>query len=207
MNYILQNSTNSNRFIMAYHRRPVEITNNIEKATIFPSLEHAENFVSNQLPKRIRGIWIPIETDKKFPGQTQEKLHINLNHDLNNLFDWEGVVNSVQNSFAKLLEYKSDLIAELNRINEELCDCVHACEFYKLDAAKGYKIYKMIRERRVRRRFLKDELAKISCVLEMPHLELISGKLQEKFRSIENQHYEPRVLKELFEDDLREEIL
>lgn len=207
MNYILQNSTNSNRFIMADHRKPVEITNKIEKATVFPSLEHAENFVSNQLPKRIRGVWIPIETEKKFTGQTQEKLHANLNYSYNSFFDWEEVVASVQNSFSKLLEYKSDLTAELSRINEELCDCVHACEFYKLDAAKGYKIYKMIRERRVRRRFLKDELAKISCILEMPHVELIGGKLQEKFRSIENQHYEPRVLKELFEDDLREELL
>lgn len=190
---------------MADHRKPVEITNSIERATIFPSLEHAENFVSNQLPKRIRGVWIPVETCRKIPGQ--ESVHAEFDRSAFEVFDWDGVVNSVQGSFSKLLEYKAEITEELTRINEELCDCVHACEFYKLDAAKGYKIYKMIRERRVRRRFLKDELQKITIILGMPHSELISGKLQEKFHSLENQHYEPRVLKELFEDEPTKESL
>ena len=195
LNYILQNESVPDRYIIADHKKPVEITNNKLRATVFPSYEHAVKFISNQLPKRIRGVWVPVEIE------TVERKHFEVECSDTYGFDWFEIVDSMQNSFEALLTYKKSLTESLALINEELTDCIHACEFYKLDAAKGYKIYKMIRERRIRRRFLKDELAKIGIILGMPHADIINGRLQEKFNEIANQKYEPRVLKELFDDD------
>lgn len=88
----------------------------------------------------------------------------------------------------------------LNQVGAELCDCEHACEFFKYDVVRGYKLYAMIRERRIKRRHYKNELRRINSILEMSYFDIVSGGIETSFKEIDEQTYEPRVLTELFDD-------
>lgn len=83
-------------------------------------------------------------------------------------------------------------------IEREITDIYHAMEFYNLDAAKGYKIYKMMQERLIRRRENKDETLKIDYILSGGIKGLTSKQTRKRFEALENRHYQPRALKELF---------
>lgn len=72
-------------------------------------------------------------------------------------------------------------------------------EFYNLNAAKGYKIYKMMQERLIRRRQNKNETLKINYILTGGINGLTSKNIRKHIESMENRYYQPRVLKELFE--------
>ena len=88
-------------------------------------------------------------------------------------------------------------------MDKEICDIMHYVEFYNLDAAKGYKAYKMLKECRQHRRLIKDEREKVATVIEaLGDFELIENmkKCLKQFRGLENLKYEPRILHELFED-------
>lgn len=83
-------------------------------------------------------------------------------------------------------------------IEREITDIYHAMEFYNLDAAKGYKIYKMMQERLIRRRQNKDETLKIDYILSGGIKGLTSKQTRKHFETLENRQYTPRALKELF---------
>lgn len=87
---------------------------------------------------------------------------------------------------------------ELLEIEREITDIYHAMEFYNLDAAKGYKIYKMMQERLIRRRQNKDETLKIDYILSGGIKGLTSKQTRKQFDALDNRHYTPRALKELF---------
>lgn len=72
-------------------------------------------------------------------------------------------------------------------------------EFYNLDAAKGYKIYKMMQERLIRRRKNKDEAMKIEYILTGGIKGITSKQTRKRFEALESRQYRPRALKELFE--------
>ena len=71
-------------------------------------------------------------------------------------------------------------------------------EFYNLDAAKGYKIYKMMQERLIRRRQNKDETLKIEYILTGGIKGITSKQTRKQFEALDDRHYRPRALKELF---------
>ena len=83
---------------------------------------------------------------------------------------------------------------EYENINYYVCPM----EFYNLDAAKGYKIYKMMQERLIRRRQNKDETLKIDYILSGGIKGLTSKQTRKNFESLGNRQYQPRALKELF---------
>ena len=87
---------------------------------------------------------------------------------------------------------------ELLEIEREITDIYHAMEFYNLDAAKGYKIYKMMQERLIKRRQNKDEALKIDYILSGGIKGLTSKQTRKNFESLKYRKYQPRALKELF---------
>lgn len=75
--------------------------------------------------------------------------------------DVDEIMDSLEMDFDLLVKRKKVLELELLEIEREIIHIYHAMEFYNLDAAKGYKIYKMMQERLIRRRQNKDETLKI----------------------------------------------
>lgn len=114
-------------------------------------------------------------------------------------FNWNSINNAII-SFSKLNDYIKRLQVKLREVDSELCDCYHACEFFNFNAAKGYKLSKMIKDRRIYRRFLKDEIWKANLVLNLTTEEMTSDGIKLLFEDVENQTYKPRVLNELFEN-------
>lgn len=114
-------------------------------------------------------------------------------------FNWNSINNAII-SFSKLNDYLKRLQVKLREVDSELCDCYHACEFFNFNAAKGYKLSKMIKDRRIYRRFLKDEIWKANLVLNLTTEEMTSDGIKLLFEDVENQTYKPRVLNELFEN-------
>lgn len=108
------------------------------------------------------------------------------------------IMDSLEMDFDLLVKRKKVLELELLEIEREITDIYHAMEFYNLDAAKGYKIYKMMQERLIRRRQNKDETLKIDYILTGGIKGLTNKQTRKHFESLENRHYQPRALKELF---------
>lgn len=126
---------------------------------------------------------------------------IEVKNDLSNAtigIDVDEIMESLEMDFELLAKRKKFLELEKLEIEREITDIYHAMEFYNLDAAKGYKIYKMMQERLIRRRQNKDETLKIDYILSGGIKGLTSKQTRKRFESLENREYTPRALKELF---------
>ena len=118
---------------------------------------------------------------------------------LSHNIDWDKVCKEFEKAYKEIATYKDEVRKRLDEVEMELCDCEHACEFFKYNAAKGYELYSMIRDRRIKRRYLKDEYRKAMTVLNMPFYEVMDGGLARVFKEVDEQSYEPRILKNLFQ--------
>ena len=120
--------------------------------------------------------------------------HINIDEKISDISD-----------FIRILEMKRDYLnSMLSVVDQEIVDIEHAAEFYTLNASKGYKLYKMLHDCRVRRREYKNELQKITYILNVypSHQKLID--LDKQIAGIEERKYKPRVLKELFQEEIKD---
>lgn len=113
-------------------------------------------------------------------------------------FDWAELTASQQKLYAQLFSYKEELRTQLSTVDQEICDIEHYIEFFSLDAAKGYKAYKMLRDRLQHRRHIKNELAKVSHMLSGSPENFSSGEVGRRIRGLDHAGYSPRVLGELF---------
>lgn len=187
----------------------LSVTTRKEKATKYQEAGKAWRVLQTQIPKKKRSGWkvIAMEIDDSESKTTEAPKRFRAEIDIDSVteeyFDWEKVRHNITESFQDIIAYKERLTAQLNKVEDELCDCEHACEFFKCDAAHGYKLYRMIRDRRIKRRYLKDELWKIKTVLSMSYTDIANGCIDDRFREIEEQSYEPRVLTELFIDTMK----
>ena len=91
----------------------------------------------------------------------------------------------------------------LSEVDKEICDIMHYIEFNNLDAAKGYKVYKMLKDCRMRRRKIKDEHEKVNAAIQVLANDDLIEKLKialKQMRGLDQRLYTPRVLTELFAD-------
>lgn len=102
-------------------------------------------------------------------------------------------------SFSYYLEQRQKwLIRELQTVDLEIVDIEHAAEFYVLNAAQGYKIYKMLHDARIKRREIKNELEEIKYTLGTQLRSDRLNNLEKTLIGIHNRKYSARVIKELF---------
>lgn len=162
------------------------VTGDRSKAFGFKNLTTAGN-VLGSLPKSIRKYNMkPMRlTDATFKEVKKE-------------FDIKSELENIQ-SFAEYIrnrkEYLNNLIYQEDM---KIVDIEHAAEFYKLDAAKGYKLYKMLRDARISRRAYKNELEEIDALERQGFNMTKTQQMIEDINKLENKRYNPRVLEELF---------
>lgn len=89
------------------------------------------------------------------------------------------------------------LINELRLADLELTDIEHAAEFYELNAAQGYKLYRLLHDVRVRRRRVKDELQLLDTFLGSSVTRI--DNVCKQAEGYSSRSYTPRVNKELFD--------
>ena len=116
------------------------------------------------------------------------------------LDQWLAKADEFKHYYEDLLERKQALIEELRTVSAELCDIEHYLEFTSLNASGGYRAYRMLKERLLRRRQIKDELLCISIFLRAEPRNILNGNLTRQIAGLGTREYGPRVLTELFED-------
>lgn len=175
----------------------ISTTKNIDSATRFDSEEKANNFYKN-IPKAFKHIGFVVNEIKE--EKEQEILW-----DFDNYFNpncmenIEDEIEHFQNLLRSIYKQKEFAETELERIEKELLDIQHAAEFYNLNASKGYKLYKMLHEKRIERRKYKDQLMVISFIMEGGLPDIVNGTVLKRIQGMDNRQYRPRVLEELFE--------
>lgn len=75
----------------------------------------------------------------------------------------------------------------------------HYIEFCNLNAAQCYKAYKMIKDRRIKRRSIKNELQVVDIILSKKISDTASDEIQKAIAGMDKRTYEPRVMTELFD--------
>ena len=91
--------------------------------------------------------------------------------------------------------------ARLSQVDKEITDIQHYIEFNKLNAIEGYKAYKMLRDKLLERRAIKDDYSKFQVLTSAKVSDIFDGTLDENLKALENKTYTPRILNELFDDE------
>ena len=155
--------------------------------------DKAKNVLAN-LDRRLKNLGYYIESDEE-ANQFIEQASREDNQEINDiLFQVQKFESYVQDIGKK----RDALSYELSRVDAEIEDILHAAEFYSLNACEGYKLYKMLREARIRRRKLKDYIEVVGYVENATGKELAENKGSKSILGKMTREYTPRVLKELF---------
>lgn len=117
--------------------------------------------------------------------------------------DWNGYIENLISFSSQLKQYRVNLNYMLSEVDKEICDIMHYIEFYNLDAAKGYKVYKMLKDCRLKRRKIKDEHEKVNAAIQALANEELIEKMKmalKQMKGLDQRTYTPRILTELFMD-------
>lgn len=199
-NYVITDGT---RWIMKDRKGKYPPTSFVTLADLYTK-KQADAICNNSLSKALRGIFHVEKVNDVIPKQIKpvtekdidetEKVMVseNIQHWLNKVSDLNGLANEALNR-------KDELVQSLSNIDKELCDVLHYIEFCNLNAAQGYKAYKMIKERRIIRRNIKNELNVLNIILSKKISETATDEINKCVAGMDKRTYEPRVLKELFD--------
>lgn len=116
-----------------------------------------------------------------------------------NIQHWIDKIDGLNGLASEALHRKDELLSQLSKVDQELSDVNHYIEFCNLNAAQGYKAYKMIKERRIKRRSIKNELQVVEIILNKKISETATDEIQKAIAGMDRRTYEPRVLNELFD--------
>lgn len=194
--FVIQND--QGKYLFYDRNRRLCLSERLERAAKFTSASKAYNVLNCSYPKNKRSGWSIVEiADQRISNAGS--VHYDVQDlDIGEQFDWNAVYDATKNSYRAVLEYKQKLVEDLSKVEAELCDCEHACEMLECDFEHGFALYKMIRERRLRRRYIKNELWKANVILNMSPEELLAEDIDSVLKRPETQEYRPRILKELF---------
>lgn len=93
---------------------------------------------------------------------------------------------------------KRELNTELSKADKELTDIRHYIELYPLSASKGYQMAKLMKDCLIKRRGIKNEIEMLERIQVMSVGHIGNGKGRDDLDKLADKHYQPRVLKELF---------
>lgn len=181
--------TNGKEYLL--QKNGFSIVRDVNNATKWKSVSKANN-VCSTLCKRYKELnlkvkFISKENDYNIPARP-----IELDYDISEK------VKEISTLVKQLESRRLYLIEEIHNIELDIVDIEHAAEFYNLNAAQGYKIYKMLHDDRINRRKLKQELKSIELFLGTTLKSNNIDNLERSIEGLNNLKYTPRVNKELF---------
>lgn len=195
--------TDGNRWIMKNRNGKYVPTTCEALADVFGNKE-ANSVYNNNLSKALKSCFRVQKYDKPpelikqmTHEETQEKTEkVAITE---NIQYWIEKVNGLNGLASEALHRKDKLVDQLSTVDKEICDILHYIEFCNLNAAQGYKAYKMIKERRIRRRSIKNELQVLDTILGKKISETATDEIEKVISGMDNRKYEPRVMRELFD--------
>lgn len=195
--------TDGTRWIMRDRKGKYVPTSNEALADIFGNKE-ANSVYQNNLSKALKSVFHVEKIDKpptliKQISHEEVKLNTEMVSVAENIQYWVDKVSGLNGLAAEALHRKEELINQLSEVDKELCDINHYIEFCNLNAAQGYKAYKMIKDRRMKRRSIKNELDVLNMILGKKLSESVTNEITNAVLGMDKRIYEPRVLNELFD--------
>lgn len=195
--------TDGTRWIMRDRNKKYVPTSNEALADIFGNKE-ANSVYQNNLSKALKSVFHVEKIDKpptliKQISHEEVKLNTEMVSVAENIQYWVDKVSGLNGLAAEALHRKEELINQLSEVDKELCDINHYIEFCNLNAAQGYKAYKMIKDRRMKRRSIKNELDVLNMILGKKLSESVTNEITNAVLGMDKRIYEPRVLNELFD--------
>jgi hypothetical protein len=181
------------------------ITTNLAIAEIY-CRDKAENVYKSSISKsyKARGYKV-VKLDDDAPDSvrqiTTKELRKNTEKvlDVGNIQKWLDKIADLNGLAADALHRKAELIEQLSKVDRELSDIAHYIEFNNLNAAQGYKAYKMEHERRIIRRSIKNEIQVLEIILGKKISETVTDEINNAVTGMDQRSYEPRELSELFD--------
>ena len=147
---------------------------------------------------RVQKIDEPSKLIKQISQETARKNTERVSTD-ENIKRWIDKIDGLNGLATEALHRKDELVQQLSKVDQELSDVNHYIEFCNLNAAQGYKAYKMIKDRRIKRRSIKNELQVVDIILSKKISETATDEIQKAIAGMDQRTYEPRVLNELFD--------
>ena len=195
--------TDGSRWIMR-NRNGKYVPTSCEALADTFSNKEANNLYNNSLPKALKSIFYiqKIDTPPDNVKQiTQSEVENNTEKVMvaENIQKWIDKITDLNGLATDALHRKEELCEELSFVDRELSDINHYIEFCNLNAAQGWKAYKMIKERRIRRRSIKNELQVLDIILGKKISETATDEIEKAVAGMDKRKYEPRVMSELFD--------
>ena len=147
---------------------------------------------------RVQKIDEPSKLIKQISQETAQKNTERVSTD-ENIKRWLDKIDGLNGLATEALHRNDELVQQLSKVDQELSDVNHYIEFCNLNAAQGYKAYKMIKDRRIKRRSIKNELQVVDIILSKKISETATDEIQKAIAGMDQRTYEPRVLNELFD--------
>lgn len=199
-NYVI---TDGSRWIMKDRKGKYVPTSCGAMADVYGK-KQAECILNNSLTKALRNVFYVEKYDKETHKEVKpvtdkelkdtEKVMVS-----ENIQRWLDKISDLSGLASDALHRKEELNQQLSNIDKEICDVLHYIEFCNLNAAQGYKAYKMIKDRRIIRRSIKNELNVLNIILSKKISETATDEINKCVAGMDKRTYEPRVLKELFD--------
>ena len=195
--------TDGSRWIMR-NRNGKYVPTSCEALADTFSNKAANNLYNNSLPKALKSIFYSqkIDTPPDNVKQiTQSEVENNTEKVMvaENIQKWIDKITDLNGLATDALHRKEELYEELSFVDMELSDINHYIEFCNLNAAQGWKAYKMIKERRIKRRSIKNEIQILNIILDKKISDTVTNEILESMSKMDKRTYEPRVMNELFD--------
>lgn len=184
--------TNGSGYIYYDKNQKMTTTNKRELAKRFTK-EKAENFMKN-LAGTMKNLGYRMEPD----DETNQVIEQVISDTDESIAEILAQVRNFESYMQDIGKKRDTLIYELSKVDAEIEDILHAAEFYNLNACEGYKLYKMLRSARIKRRKLKDYIEVVGYVERATGKDFANNIGSKSILGKESREYKPRVLKELF---------
>lgn len=184
--------TNGSGYIYYDTNQKMATTNKRELAKRFTK-EKAENFMKN-LSGTMKNLGYRMEPD----DETNQVIEQVINDNDESIAEILAQVCNFESYMQDISKRRDTLAYELSKVDAEIEDILHAAEFYNLNACEGYKLYKMLRDARIKRRKLKDYIEVVGYVERATGKDFANNAGSKSILGKGTREYTPRVLNELF---------
>lgn len=195
--------TDGDRFIYRNYSGKYVPTSSEAMAEIFTKRQ-AEGIYKSSLPKALRTIFYIKKYDKPHSNVKQVNASDLTNNTekvmvADNIQVWIDKLNTMNGLVHDAIKRKEELEKQLKDLEDEKIDIEHYIEFQKLNAAQGYKASKELKNCRMKRRSVKNELAIVDIILEQKMKEMVSNEVYKKIEEFDKRTYRPRIRMDLFD--------
>ena len=195
--------TDGSRFIYQNHSGKFVPTSSEAMADVFTK-KQAEGIYKSSLPKALRSVFHVERYDQpsenvKQVSQCDLARNTEKVMSVDNIQMWLNKIDNMNGLVEEAKKRKEILEKQLHDLEDEKLDIEHYIEFQNLNAAQGYKASKELKNCRVRRRSVKNELAVINIILEKKIKEIVSDEIIQKVKELDRRTYRPRIKTDLFD--------